>query len=301
MHQAGAMVNLYLDGSVLIHHGGVEVGQGIHTKMIQIASRVLGIPVDKIHVAENSTHVIPHATDTAGSHSTDMWGMAVKNACDTLVDRLAPFKSDKPDGNFADWVSAAYFSRVNLSVIGYYQTPDITWDWATKTGRPYPYSTFGAACSEVQIDCLTGSHELLRFDIVMDVGKSLNPALDIGQIEGAFMMGYGYFMLEELLWDKDGTLITNGPYNYKIPCVRDIPAEFNITLLRNCPNVRGVYSSKGIGEPTLCLANTVHFAVQDAIQSARADAGISEMLSLEAPATPDRIRKACGELNFTKL
>ncbi|XP_072042532.1 xanthine dehydrogenase/oxidase-like [Amphiura filiformis] len=301
MHQAGAMVNLYLDGSVLIHHGGVEVGQGIHTKMIQIANRVLGIPVDKIHVAENSTHVVPNATDTAASYSTDLWGMAVKNACDTLIGRLAPYKSAKPDGNFADWVSSAYFARVNLSVVGYYQAPVHTWDWNTKAGNPYPYSTYGAACSEVQIDCLTGSHELLRTDIVMDVGKSLNPALDIGQIEGAFMMGYGYFMLEELLWDKDGTLITNGPYNYKIPCVRDIPAEFNITLLRNCPNARAVYSSKGIGEPSLCLASSVHFAIQDAIQSARADGGKSDVFTLETPATAERIHKACGELNFTKV
>ncbi|XP_072047182.1 xanthine dehydrogenase/oxidase-like [Amphiura filiformis] len=293
LYQATAMVNAYLDGSVLLHHGGVEVGQGIHTKMLQIASRVLGIPVDRIHIADSNTDVINNPSETGASNSTDLWGMAVKDACETLNERLTPFKSSKPDGTFADWVTAAYMARTNLSAFGFFKPSGIDWDWTSKTGRPYLYSTFGAACTEVQIDCLTGNHELIRTDMVMDVGKSLNPAIDIGQIEGAFMMGYGYFVLEELLWDKDGKLQTNGPHNYKIPCIRDIPAQFNVTLLRNCPNPRAVYSSKGIGEPPLCLASSVHFALQDAIESARRDAGKTGVFSLAAPATADRIRKAC--------
>uniref|UniRef100_A0A8B9RDK4 Xanthine dehydrogenase n=1 Tax=Astyanax mexicanus TaxID=7994 RepID=A0A8B9RDK4_ASTMX len=290
---AGALVHIYTDGSVLITHGGTEMGQGLHTKMIQIASRTLEIPTSKIHISETSTNTVPNTSPTAASASSDLNGMAIYNACQTLLQRLKPYKTSKPKGNWEDWVTAAYFDRVNLSANGFYS-------FETNSGRPFNYFTYGVTASEVEIDCLTGSHKNLHTSIVMDVGKSLNPALDIGQVEGAFMQGVGLFTLEELRYSPQGYLYTRGPGMYKIPAFGDIPTQLKVSLLRDAPNERAIFSSKAVGEPPLFLAASIFYAIKDAISAARAESGLSGPFRLDSPATPERIRNACQD-KFTKL
>uniref|UniRef100_A0A8B9KI88 Xanthine dehydrogenase/oxidase n=1 Tax=Astyanax mexicanus TaxID=7994 RepID=A0A8B9KI88_ASTMX len=299
LNQAGALVHIYTDGSVLITHGGTEMGQGLHTKMIQIASRTLEIPTSKIHISETSTNTVPNTSPTAASASSDLNGMAIYNACQTLLQRLKPYKTSKPKGNWEDWVSA-YFDRVNLSANGFYRTPDLGYSFETNSGRPFNYFTYGVTASEVEIDCLTGSHKNLHTSIVMDVGKSLNPALDIGQVEGAFMQGVGLFTLEELRYSPQGYLYTRGPGMYKIPAFGDIPTQLKVSLLRDAPNERAIFSSKAVGEPPLFLAASIFYAIKDAISAARAESGLSGPFRLDSPATPERIRNACQD-KFTKL
>ncbi|RXG67436.1 Xanthine dehydrogenase [Armadillidium vulgare] len=219
MHQAGALIMVYTDGSVLLSHGGVELGQGLDTKMLQIASRVLEIPIERIYIAEASTDKVPNTIPTVASTASDLNGMAVLDACRVIQKRLEPYKSKMADKSWNDWVQAAYMDRVSLSATGYYKTPNIIeYDFENQiAGDPYVYFSFGSGVSEVEIDCLTGDHMVLRTDIIMDVGKSLNPAIDIGQIEGAFMQGYGLFTLEELVFSSSGELLTTGPDSYKIP------------------------------------------------------------------------------------
>ncbi|XP_062863680.1 xanthine dehydrogenase/oxidase isoform X2 [Trichomycterus rosablanca] len=300
LNQAGALVHVYTDGSVLLTHGGTEMGQGLHTKMVQVASRTLGIPHTKIHICETSTNTVPNTSPTAASASSDLNGMAVFNACQTLLQRLEPYKSKDPKGSWEDWVKAAYFDRVNLSANGFYKTPDIGYDFESNSGRVFNYFTYGVAVSEVEIDCLTGSHKNLHTSIVMDVGKSLNPALDIGQVEGAFMQGVGLFTLEELRYSPQGYLYTRGPGMYKIPAFGDIPTELKVSLLRDAPNERAIFSSKAVGEPPLFLAASVFYAIKDAITAARAESGLTKPFRLDSPATPERIRNACED-KFTKL
>uniref|UniRef100_A0A1Y1ME39 Uncharacterized protein n=2 Tax=Photinus pyralis TaxID=7054 RepID=A0A1Y1ME39_PHOPY len=300
--QAGALVNVYTDGSVLLAHGGVEMGQGLHTKMIQVASTVLEISHDKIHTSEVSTVTVPNPTGTSASVSSDLNGMAVLNACEKIKSRLEPFKLANPKGTWDDWVLAAYTERVNLSATGFYKTPTSPYDCSTQSGCFYDYYSAGAACTEVEIDCLTGDHRILRTDIVMDVGESLNPAVDIGQIEGAFVQGYGLFMLEELMFAPDGTTLTKGPGSYKLPSFTSIPLEFNVSLLKGAPNPKAIYSSKAIGEPPLFLASSVLFAVREAIKSSREDAGLPvDDFTLFAPATAAKIRMACEDIFTMKL
>ena len=226
----GALVNGYTDGSVLIAHGGVEIGQGLHTKMIQIASDALKVDASKIHILETSTDKVPNASPTAASISSDINGMAVNNACCVLAKRLAPYRNGGK--TWEEAVNAAYFDRVSLSATGFYATTGIGFNSETYEGRPFHYFTNGAACSIVEIDCLTGDHRVLKTDIVMDVGKSLNPAIDIGQIEGAFIQGYGMFVMEQMIHSPSGVPFTRGPGAYKIPGFDNIPAEFNVTLLK---------------------------------------------------------------------
>lgn len=300
LNQAGALVLVYRDGSVLLTHGGVEMGQGLHTKMIQVASRALNIPTSKIHISETSTNTVPNTSATAASASSDLNGMAVQIACQTIMERLEPFMTANPKGSWEDWVDSAYFNRVGLSATGFYKTPDINgFDFENQTGRPFNYFSYGVSCSEVEIDCLTGDHQVLRTDIVMDVGCSLNPVIDIGQIEGGFMQGYGLMLLEQQKMSPDGFLFTRGPSNYKIPGFGDIPVEFNVSLLKGSVNPKAVYSSKAIGEPPLFLAAAVFFAVKDAIRSARTDAKQETDFTLNSPATPERIRMACKD-QFTE-
>lgn len=244
LNQAGALIHVYTDGSVLLTHGGIEMGQGLHTKMIQIATRTLNIDPSKIHISETSTDKVPNTSPTAASISSDLNGMAVLDACKTIMDRLRPFINKNPKGKWEDWILAAYMGCVSLSAVGYYYYPHTGYDLDTNTGTPYNYFTYGAGCSEVEIDCLTGEHQVIRTDIVMDVGESLNPAIDIGQIEGAFVQGYGLFTMEELVVSPNGTLFSRGPSTYKIPSFTDIPREFNVSLLRGAPNPRAIYSSK---------------------------------------------------------
>ncbi|RVE54764.1 hypothetical protein evm_000531 [Chilo suppressalis] len=293
--QAGALLHVYNDGSVLLSIGGVEMGQGLFTKMIQVASRVLDIDINKIHISEMSTDKVPNSSPTAASISSDIYGMAVVNACNVLKERLEPFKNKNPSGSWEDWVNAAYFDRTQLSATGFYAAPKIEYDSKTNSGNLYEYFTYGVACSEVLIDCLTGDHQVLRTDIVMDLGESLNPAIDIGQIEGAFMQGYGFCTMEEMVFSPSGEALSRGPGTYKVPGFSDIPKEFNVSLLKGAPNPRAVYSSKAVGEPPLFLAASVFFAIKEAINSARLDSCASPLLRLDVPATCARIRMACED------
>ena len=242
---------------------------------------------------------VPNTSPTAASTGSDINGMAVKIACEKILERLKPFKFTMPDKSWKDWIRAAYRARVSLSATGYYGIPYIGYDWKTNTGHPWSYFTNGVATSLVEVDCLTGDHVVLRTDIVMDVGESINPAIDIGQIEGAFAQGYGLFLLEQLVHAPDGTLLTRGPGAYKIPGFGDVPVEFNVSLLRGAPNPKAVFSSKAIGEPPLFLASSIFFAVKEAIRAARLERGLSAKFRLDAPATAERIRMACED-QFTK-
>ncbi|XP_013187119.1 xanthine dehydrogenase [Amyelois transitella] len=293
--QGGALLLVYNDGSVLLSIGGIEMGQGLYTKMIQVASRALEVDVSRIHISEMSTDKVPNSSPTAASISSDLYGMAVLDACKTLKIRLEPYKVKKPDGKWEDWVMEAYLDRVSLFATGFYKAPKIEYNAETNSGNLFEYFTYGVACSEVMIDCLTGNHQVLRTDIVMDVGESLNPAIDIGQIEGAFMQGYGFHTIEEMIFSPTGEVLSRGPGAYKIPGFSDIPNIFNVSLLKGAPNPRAVYSSKAIGEPPLFLAASVFFAIKEAIRSARHDAQVSEDFVLDSPATCEKIRMACED------
>ncbi|KAF7207112.1 xanthine dehydrogenase/oxidase [Nothobranchius furzeri] len=300
LNQAGALVHIYKDGSVLMTHGGTEMGQGLHTKMVQVASRVLGIPSSKIHISETSTNTVANTSPTAASASSDLNGAAVCNACEILLKRLEPFKTKNPRGSWEDWVKAAYFERVNLSANGFFKTPDLGYSFDTNSGRAFNYFSYGVACSEVEIDCLTGAHKNLKTTIVMDVGLSLNPAIDIGQVEGGFMQGLGLFTLEELHYSPQGVLLTRGPGSYKIPAFGDIPKQLTVSLLRDAPNDKAIFASKAVGEPPLFLASSIFYAIKDAIMAARAESGITGPFRLDSPASAERIRIACSD-RFTKL
>lgn len=272
LNQAGALVHIYSDGSVLLNHGGVEMGQGLHTKMIQIAANTLQIPISNIHIVETSTDKVANASPSAASASSDLNGMAVLDACAQLAERLKPYREKKPNGSLSDWALAAYFDRVNLSANGFYKTPDLTYDWESNTGKLFFYFTTGIAVSSVELDVLTGDHTILRSDIVMDIGQSINFAIDIGQIEGAFMQGVGWSTIEEcLVLSGNGSVFTRGPGTYKIPGFKDVPQKMNIKILKDkeYKNLKTVKSSKGIGEPPLFLGASVFFALRDAVNYAR--------------------------------
>ncbi|XP_065173832.1 xanthine dehydrogenase-like isoform X2 [Atheta coriaria] len=296
IQQAGALILIYKDGSVLLTHGGVEMGQGLNTKMVQIVSRELGIPVEKIHTSEVATDKVPNSSPSTASMTSDLNGMAVKNACDIINNRLVPVKTKNPNGTWEEWIFTAYNQRISLSATGFYREPPVNWNWDTNTGdKLYNYFSFGACVSEVEIDCLTGDHQVLRTDIVMDVGNSLNPAIDVGQIEGGFVQGYGMYVMEEMIVSPNGTFMSKGPGAYKIPGFGDIPIEFNVALLKNSSNPKAVYSSKAIGEPPLILASSVFFAIREAIKAARKENDVVEDFRLHAPATAERIRMACQD------
>ncbi|XP_033724917.1 xanthine dehydrogenase/oxidase-like [Pecten maximus] len=294
-NQAGALVLVYLDGSVLLTHGGVEMGQGVHTKMIQVAATELDIPREKIIISEVSTGTVPNTSESGGTQVADLNAGAIKNACVKIRDRLEPFRKANPEGTWEDWVNAAYIERVSLSATGIFKSREEGFDFDTNTGVHANYFTYGAACTEVEIDCLTGEHQVRRVDIVMDVGKSLNPAIDVGQIEGGFVMGYGLMTMEQMQITEDGRIKASGPLEYKVPCVRNIPREFKVKLLQNSETVKTVYSSKGVGEPPLLLASSVFFAIKEAVQSSRAEVGLTDDYPLKCPATAERIRMACQD------
>ncbi|KAG9294304.1 hypothetical protein G9A89_021663 [Geosiphon pyriformis] len=295
LNQAGALVHIYLDGSVLVSHGGVEMGQGLHTKMLQIAAETLGISMEHIHLIETSTSIVANSGPTAASVSSDLNGYAVANACQQLMERLKPYREKMLGASFKEICQAAHFDRVNLSANGFYKAPDIGYDPKKNEGQLYLYFTTGAAVSEVEVDILTGDHTILRSDLCMDIGRSLNYAIDLGQIEGAFIQGVGWCTLEESLFFPNGHIFTRGPGNYKIPGFRDIPQDFRVSTLQGVqyPTLKTIHSSKGVGEPPLFLGASVFYAIRDAIKSARADNGIEEVLTIKSPATSERIRMAC--------
>jgi xanthine dehydrogenase/oxidase len=302
LNQAGASVKIYADGSILLHHGGTEMGQGLYTKMVQVAAQELNVPIDAIFTPDSTTYQIANASPTAASSGSDLNGMAIKDACDQLNERLAPFREKfGKDAPMKTLAHVAYLERVNLSANGFWKMPRIGYTWGNydiETQKPmYYYFTQGVAVSEVELDVLTGSHTVLRTDIKMDIGRSINPAIDYGQIEGAFIQGLGLFTMEETLWTQSGQLATTGPGTYKIPGFSDIPQEFNVSFLQGVEwgHLRSIQSSKGVGEPPLFLGASVLFALRMAIMSARADNGVTEPLVMDSPATPERLRLAVGD------
>ncbi|CAH2076757.1 unnamed protein product [Thlaspi arvense] len=278
MNQAGALVHVYTDGTVLVTHGGVEMGQGLHTKVAQVAASAFNIPLSSVFVSETSTDKVPNASPTAASASSDMYGAAVLDACEQIIARMEPVASKHSFNTFAELVSACYFQRIDLSAHGFHIVPEIGFDWISGKGNAFRYYTYGASFAEVEIDTLTGDFHTRATDIMLDLGYSLNPAIDVGQIEGAFVQGLGWVALEELKWGdaahkwiKPGALLTCGPGNYKIPSINDIPFHLNVSLLKGNPNIKAIHSSKAVGEPPFFLASSVFFAIKEAIKAARAE------------------------------
>lgn len=298
LNQAGALVHVYRDGSVLVAHGGVEMGQGLHTKMTMIAAEALQVPQASVFISETATNTVPNTSATAASAGSDLNGYAVFNACQQINERLQPYREKMPTATLGEIAHAAWFDRVNLSAQGFYRTPDIGYVWGENTGQLYYYFTQGVTAAEVQIDTLTGDWTPLRADIKMDVGHSINPSVDYGQIEGAFIQGQGLFTTEESLWHRaSGQLVTKGPGNYKIPGSRDIPQQLNVSLLKDVTweNLRTIQRSRGVGEPPLFMGSAVFFGIRDALKAARRQWGVDEVLSLRSPATPERIRVSCAD------
>ena len=307
LNQAGALVHIYHDGSVLLAHGGTEMGQGLHTKVSMIVAEALGVPLDDVHVSETATNTVANTSSTAASASSDLNGYAAYNACEQINARLKPYREKfGPEATMKHLAHAAYFDRVNLSANGFYRTPEIGYIWGPypedpskeNTGKMFFYFTQGVTASEVLIDTLTGDWTPIRTDIKMDVGRSINPAIDYGQIEGAYVQGQGLFTTEESLWHRaSGQIFTRGPGAYKIPGFRDIPQTMNVSLLKDVEwkNLRTIQRSRGVGEPPLFMGSAVFFAIRDALKAARKQWGNEEVLSLRSPATPERIRISCSD------
>ncbi|MCB8747556.1 xanthine dehydrogenase molybdopterin binding subunit [Rhodoferax sp. U2-2l] len=309
-NQAGALVHVYLDGSVQVNHGGVEMGQGLNTKVAQIVADELGVPLHKVLATASDTSKIPNASATAASAGTDLNGRAAQFAARHVRDNLAAFVggldgvgagavtfqngqvfTPKTTRTFDAVVQLAYANRIQLWSDGFYRTPKIHYDKTTLSGRPFYYFAYGAACTEVAIDTLTGENKVLRVDILHDVGRSINPGLDVGQIEGGFVQGMGWLTTEELVWNDKGLLTTHAPSTYKIPTAGDIPAHFKVDLW-DAPNTEdNVGGSKAVGEPPFMLAISVFEALRDAVARARSDASVK----LNAPATPERVLQALGQ------
>ncbi len=306
LNQAGALVHVYQDGSIHLNHGGTEMGQGLFQKVAQVAALNFGVPLDAIRITATDTAKVPNTSATAASSGSDLNGMAVKAACDTIRTRmeehLASLHQCKPSDvtfangkvhtpsrqySFSEAVNQCYVGRVSLSSTGFYKTPDISWDRVKGQGRPFYYFAYGAAVSEVVIDTLSGENRILRTDILHDAGRSLNPALDIGQIEGAFVQGAGWLTMEELVWDDSGRLRTNAPSTYKIPGFGDQPDVFNVALWDGDNPANTIHRSKAVGEPPFMLGMSVFFALQAACAACGPNAP-----DLQAPATPEEILKA---------
>ena len=313
LNQAGALVHVYTDGSVHLNHGGTEMGQGLFIKVAQVVATVFQIDIDNIKISSTRTDKVPNTSPTAASTGSDLNGMAAFNAAETVKARMAGVAAEHFDVNedqiefrqnrvfagndsmsFAELAGRAWENRVSLSASGYYKTPEIHWDIKTLTGSPFYYFTYGACISEVVIDTLTGESRVLSADILQDCGKSLNPTVDYGQIEGAFVQGMGWLTSEELVWDDRGRLLTHGPSTYKIPGSRDVPPEFNIHILEDAPNrFPTILRSKAVGEPPLMLALAVWLALRDAV-ARLADGKL--MPKLNAPATPEAILMAVDDI-----
>jgi xanthine dehydrogenase large subunit len=332
LNQGGALLNIFMDGSVSVNHGGTEMGQGLNTKMAQVAADGLGIPVRYVRVTGTDTQKVPNASATAASSGADINGAAINNACDQMRARLAPVAArmlgcdvnaikfeagcaintslngvnDKTSVDWKSLVKQAWLDRVGLSVTGFYMTPDIKYDFTTLQGKAFYYNCYGAAVTEVEIDTRTGEWWLKAVDIVHDAGQSINPAIDLGQIEGAYIQGMGWLTMEECVWDlkgkttasNDGSpafsgrgkLLTHGPSTYKIPVASDVPEHFKVSFFDG-QNVKPTpFRSKAVGEPPLMLALSAYFALRDAVS---ASADHKARVDLTAPATPEKILMAC--------
>jgi xanthine dehydrogenase large subunit len=313
LNQAGALVHVYTDGSVTLNHGGTEMGQGLFIKVAQVVAETFQIDIDNIKITATTTGKVPNTSPTAASSGSDLNGMAAKNAAEQIKDRMADVAAEQfnvPKGeivfssnriyagnrsmSFAELAALSWEKRVSLSATGFYRTPKIHWDFTTQSGRPFYYFTYGVAAAEVAIDTLTGEMRCLRAELLQDCGASLNPAIDLGQIEGAFVQGMGWLTTEELVWDAKGHLRTHGPSTYKIPGSRDVPPVFNARILQNAPNREDtIFRSKAVGEPPLMLALSVWLAVRDAISSL-SDYRLAPVI--DAPTTPDRVLAAVDEM-----
>ncbi|HJQ05078.1 MAG TPA: molybdopterin cofactor-binding domain-containing protein, partial [Nocardioides sp.] len=289
-NQAGALVHVYKDGSVLINHGGTEMGQGLHTKMLQVAATALGVPIERVRLAPTRTDKVPNTSATAASSGADLNGAAIKNACEQITARLAEVEGGEGMG-WDELVNAAYFQRIQLWAAGFYKTEGLHWDAAAMHGEPFKYFAYGVAATEVEVDGFTGAYEVRRVDIVHDVGDSLSPLIDIGQIEGGFVQGAGWLTLEDLRWEEGdgprrGRLATQSASTYKLPSLSEMPAVFNVTLLEKAHEDGAVYGSKAVGEPPLMLA----FSVREALREAAAAFGPpGTSVDLASPATPEAV------------
>lgn len=302
MNQAGALVHVYTDGSIRLNHGGTEMGQGLFIKIAQVVAEVFGVEVERIRITATSTAEVPNTAPTAASTGSDLNGWAAHQAAGAIRARMAGVAAALwgvpeaevafADGHvsagnhrmrFGELAQLCWAQRVSLSATGFYRTPDIHWDPVAMRGHPFFYFSYGAALAEVLVDTLTGEYRVLRADLVQDCGRSLNPAIDRGQIEGAFLQGQGWLTCEELWWDEAGRLRTLGPSTYKIPGSREMPGEFNLRLLEDAPaRANTIFRSKAVGEPPLLLATCVWNALRDAVGGAR----------LDLPATPERVLAA---------
>jgi xanthine dehydrogenase large subunit len=309
MNQAGALVHVYADGSIALNHGGTEMGQGLNIKVAQVVAEEFQVDIGRIKITATTTAKVPNTSPTAASSGSDLNGMAARNAAAAIRARLVRFLAERrqtdpsdvqvlPNSirvgpheiSFDQAVGEAYRARIPLSATGFYATPKIQWDRAAGRGRPFFYFAYGAAVSEVAIDALTGENRILRTDILHDVGRSLNPAIDLGQIEGGFVQGAGWLTTEELVWDASGRLRTHAPSTYKIPACSDRPIDLRVRLWDKGRNQEEtVYRSKAVGEPPLMLAISVLMALSDAVASV-GDHRVYP--ALDAPATPERILMA---------
>ncbi len=297
LNQGAALVNIYQDGSVSVNHGGTEMGQGLNTKMAQVAADGLRITVDRVRVTATDTQKVPNASATAASSGADINGAAIMDATRQLRERLDVLDAGR-NLPWTDLIKQAWLNRVQLGQTGYYMTPDIQYDFMTLQGKAFYYFCYGAAVTETEIDTRTGEWWLKKVDIVHDVGQSINPAIDKGQIEGAYVQGMGWLTMEECIWDMKkgsknyGKLLTHGPSTYKIPVASDIPEHFNVSFF-DCQNVKPTpFRSKAVGEPPLMLALSAYFSLRDAVVAA---GGNQNLVSMDAPATPERILMACEQ------
>ncbi|QPL47790.1 xanthine dehydrogenase molybdopterin binding subunit [Halomonas sp. A40-4] len=324
LNQAGALLHVYTDGSIMINHGGTEMGQGLHTKICQVVARELGLDLDSVRISATRTDKVPNTSPTAASSGADLNGMAARDAASKLRERLFDFAAEHyseglgregmrlEDGMliagigeserriaWGELVQTAYLNRISLSEKGFYATPLIYYNRADGQGRPFYYYAFGAAVGEVSVDTLTGEYQVERVDILHDVGDSLNPAIDMGQVEGGFIQGMGWLTSEELKWNDKGMLITDGPATYKIPTFGDLPLIFNVELLEGHPNsMASLYRSKAVGEPPFMLGICVWSALRDALSSLT---GYQVSPHLDTPATPERVMLAANAIRQKAL
>ena len=317
LNQAGALIHIYTDGSIHLNHGGTEMGQGLNTKVAQVVAEVFQVDFSRVQITATNTDKVPNTSPTAASSGADLNGKAAQNAAETIKQRLVEFaarhyKCEESQVEFRNGhvrvgeqvisfdtlAQQAWMGQVSLSSTGYYKTPKIYYDRSQARGRPFYYFAFGAACTEVIVDTLTGEYKMLRTDILHDVGASLNPAIDIGQVEGGYIQGMGWLTTEELVWNAKGKLMTNGPAGYKIPAVADMPADLRVKLVENRKNPEDtVFHSKAVGEPPFMLGIASWCAIKDAVASL---GDYKHQPKIDAPATPERVLWGCEQMRKLK-